>query len=156
MTCYSCVWLMKPLVGEKIFEIWSESINGLYCDNFQPLATTCFIRPSVRHISFFYVILRSLAFLLLPKCSADLKYDPCPPAHDLGSRIPGLFLSDNVAFTQKQNVFFFLIHALHFMCDYKQTNKIGRCIKFLSKRLNKHLYLLKTSDVLGPVAAQFI
>ena len=27
---------------------------------------------------------------LLPKCSSDLKYGPCPPARDLGSRVSGL------------------------------------------------------------------
>ena len=30
--------------------------------------------------------MRSLASLLLPKWSSDLKYGPCPPAGDLGSR----------------------------------------------------------------------
>ena len=28
--------------------------------------------------------------LLLPKWSCDLKYGPCPPAHDFGSRVSGL------------------------------------------------------------------
>ena len=28
--------------------------------------------------------------LLLPKCSSDLKYGPCPPAHNFGSRVSGL------------------------------------------------------------------
>ena len=27
---------------------------------------------------------------LLPKCSSDLKYSPCPPVRDLGSRVSGL------------------------------------------------------------------
>ena len=31
-----------------------------------------------------------LAIPLLPKCSTDLKYGPCPPARDWGSRVSGL------------------------------------------------------------------
>ena len=30
--------------------------------------------------------------MLLPKCSGDLKYGPCPPARDWGSRVSGLVL----------------------------------------------------------------
>ena len=38
-----------------------------------------------------------LALLLLPKCSADLNYGPCPPARDWGSRVSGLvFISPHV------------------------------------------------------------
>ena len=32
----------------------------------------------------------SLTSLLLPKWSGDLKYGPCPPARDFGSRVSGL------------------------------------------------------------------
>ena len=34
-------------------------------------------------------VLRSWASLHLPKCSGDLKYGPCPPARDWGSRVSG-------------------------------------------------------------------
>ena len=48
------------------------------------------VRPSVT-LNFF-CFLRSLASLLLPKWSSDLKYGPCPAARDWGSRVSGLFL----------------------------------------------------------------
>ena len=38
---------------------------------------------------FFYDFI-SLTSLLLPKWSSDLKYGPCPPARDFGSRVSGL------------------------------------------------------------------
>ena len=38
---------------------------------------------------FFYIFFTSL---LLPKWSSDLKYGPCPPTRDLGSRVSGLVL----------------------------------------------------------------
>ena len=38
---------------------------------------------------FFYDFI-SLTSLLLPKWSGDLKYGPCPPARDFGSRVSGL------------------------------------------------------------------
>ena len=49
------------------------------------------VRPSVRHtLLFFLFFLRSLASLLLPKWSSDLKNSPCPPTRDWGSRVSGL------------------------------------------------------------------
>ena len=47
--------------------------------------------PSVgwSHFTFFYDFI-SLTSLLLPKWSSDLKYGPCPPARDFGSRVSGL------------------------------------------------------------------
>ena len=41
------------------------------------------------HFTFFYDLI-SLTSLLLPKWSGDLKYGPCPPARDFGSRVSGL------------------------------------------------------------------
>ena len=41
------------------------------------------------HFTFFYDFI-SLTSLLLPKWSGDLKYGPCPPARDFGSRVSGL------------------------------------------------------------------
>ena len=55
------------------------------------------VRPSV-HLSVrlshftFSALMEVLALLLLPKCSADLNYGPCPPARDRGSRVSGLVL----------------------------------------------------------------
>ena len=46
------------------------------------------VRPSVP--LYFFWFLRSLASLLLPKWSSDLKYGPCPPARDRGSHVSGL------------------------------------------------------------------
>ena len=34
----------------------------------------------------------ALCALLLPKWSGDLKYGPCPPARDFGSRVSGLVM----------------------------------------------------------------
>ena len=45
------------------------------------------IRPS--HFTFL-ALMGVLALLLLPKCSTDLNYVPCPPARDWGSRVSGL------------------------------------------------------------------
>ena len=49
--------------------------------------------PSVgwSHFTFFNDFI-SLTSLLLPNWSGDLKYGPCPPARDFGSRVSGLVL----------------------------------------------------------------
>ena len=39
---------------------------------------------------YFFGVNGVFALLLLPKCSTDLKYGPCPPARDWGSRVSGL------------------------------------------------------------------
>ena len=44
----------------------------------------------VGHNLLFFTFLQSSASLLLPKRSSDLKYGPCPPARDWGSRVSGL------------------------------------------------------------------
>ena len=41
------------------------------------------------HFTFEYVFC-SLTILLLPKCSGELKYGPCPPARNWGSRVSSL------------------------------------------------------------------
>ena len=41
------------------------------------------------HLTSFYDFI-SLTLLLLPKWSGNLKYNPCPPASDFGSRVSGL------------------------------------------------------------------
>ena len=63
-----------------------------------PFLVTCYatlhwsvgtsVGPSVTLFWFFF--LRSLASLLLPKWSSDIKYGPRPPARDWGSRVSGL------------------------------------------------------------------
>ena len=52
-------------------------------------STPRFVGPSVRHTSF-SGFLRFMASPLMPKWSSDLKYGPCPPARDWGSRVSGL------------------------------------------------------------------
>ena len=57
-------------------------------------STPRFVGPSVGPSHFtFLALLGVLALLLLPKCSTDLNYGPCPPARDWGSRVSGLVLS---------------------------------------------------------------
>ena len=49
------------------------------------------VRRSVGPSHFtFLALMGFLALLLLPKCSTDLNYGPCPPARDWGSRVSGL------------------------------------------------------------------
>ena len=43
------------------------------------------------HFTFFYDFI-SWTSLLLPTLSSDLKYGPCPPARDFGSRVSGLVI----------------------------------------------------------------
>ena len=59
--------------------------------NFTPCFVGLLVRPSI-HLSHFtfFGFLWSLALLLLPKWSSDLKYGPCPPARNWGSRVSGL------------------------------------------------------------------
>ena len=64
------------------------------CYATQPRFVGPSIRPSVRRSAlcntYSFGLLRSLASLLLPKWSSDLKNSPCPPACDWGSRVSGL------------------------------------------------------------------
>ena len=67
------------------------------------------VRRSVRPSHFtFFGFLRSMASLLLPKWSSDLKYGPCPPARDWGSRVSGLVLSYSYSV-----IYFFEFAHLH-------------------------------------------
>ena len=60
-------------------------------------STPRFVGPSVRrsvgpsHFTF-SAFMGFLAIPLLPKYSTDLKYGPCPPARDWGSRVSGLVI----------------------------------------------------------------
>ena len=50
-------------------------------------------RQTNRSVTFyFFITLIFLTSLLLPKWSCDLKYGPCLPARDFGSRVSGLFV----------------------------------------------------------------
>ena len=59
-------------------------------------STPRFVRPSVgrsvcRSVKlYFFYDFYFLSIQLLPKWSSDLKYGPCPPARDWGSRVSGL------------------------------------------------------------------
>ena len=76
---------------------WSKAILL-----FKPRATRLYtpLCLSVRHTLLFFINFIYFIFwtsLLLPKWSGDLKYGPCPPARDWGSRVSGLvFLYSNI------------------------------------------------------------
>ena len=55
-------------------------------------STPHFVGPSLVRLSHFtfLVFLRSMASLLLPKWSSDLKYGPCPPVRNWGGRVSSL------------------------------------------------------------------
>ena len=56
------------------------------------MTTPYIVRLSIRWLGtlYFFYDFHSLMILLLPKCSSDLKYSPCLPARDWGSRVSGL------------------------------------------------------------------
>ena len=68
------------------------------------------VRPSigwlVGPLPFYFYDLYSLTSLLLPEWSSDLKYGPCPPTRDWGSRVSGLvfFTSQKKIRSQKERM----------------------------------------------------
>ena len=76
--------LRKEFGYDSVTEIFSRVLRD---------STPRFVRRSigwsVGHTLLFYVFYSS-TILLLPKCSGELKYGPCPPAHDWGSRVSSL------------------------------------------------------------------
>ena len=78
--------------------------------------TSRFVGWSVRLFVtlYFFWFLRSLASLLLPKWSSDLKYGPCPPARDYGSCVSGLVS------------FHFRVQIIFNWVSWKYTTSIGR------------------------------
>ena len=62
------------------------------------------VRPS--HFTF-SALMGVLALLLLPKCSTDLNYGPCPPARDWGSRVSGLVQSVRPSIGPSVTLYFF-------------------------------------------------
>ena len=55
---------------------------------YTPLCQSVCLSVQPSHFTFFGFV-RSLASLLLPEWSSDLKYSPCPPARDWGIRVSG-------------------------------------------------------------------
>ena len=78
-------------VGEDREKVSPYQIIRFLVACYAALNPALLVRPSVRPSHFTFLgFLRSLASLLLPKRSSDLKYGPCPPARDWGSRVSGL------------------------------------------------------------------
>ena len=67
-----------------------EIFSRVLCDS-TPRYVRRLVWWSVGHTLLFYDFY-FLTSLLLPKWSSDLKYGPCPPARDFGSRVSGLVL----------------------------------------------------------------
>merc|ERR1712148_158008 len=83
------------------------------------------VGPSVRrsvgpsHFTF-SAFMGFLAIPLLPKCSTDLEYGPCPPARDWGSRVSGLVFISLVFFPLKVYSTF----SLFFQCYFFSLLKV--------------------------------
>ena len=72
---------------------WSWLFSRVHATLHPALLVRRSVRRSIRQSHFtFSAFLSFLALLLLPKCSADLKYGPCPSARDWGSRVSVVFL----------------------------------------------------------------
>ena len=111
-TIYFCLLSAFPSTSPAILHPWTASPNEIQihpvatCTIFLVACTRLYnpLCPSVgwsvglsvcrSHFTFFYDFI-SLTSRLLPKWSSDLKYGPCPPARDFGSRVSSLvsFLS---------------------------------------------------------------
>ena len=101
-------WLIVPMfLGRNLWEQWSQSIRwwsrlsgvtlfsvACYATLHLALSVWPSVRWSVGPSHFIFSgFSRSLALLLLPKWSSDLKYSPCPPpARDHVSRREALFI----------------------------------------------------------------
>ena len=78
-------------VGEDREKVSPYQIIRFLVACYAALNPALLVRPSVRPSHFtFSALMGFLALLLLPKCSTDLNYGPCPPARDCGSRVSGL------------------------------------------------------------------
>ena len=80
------------------------------------------VGPSVTF--YFFYVFTFLTSLLLPKWSSDLKYGPCPPARDFGSRVSGLVfwkVTFRVAFCFRS------IHWLHFFLSLAYLHPPTNC-----------------------------
>ena len=81
------------------------------------------VGPSVCPSHFtFLALMGVLAFLLLPKCSTDLNYGPCPPARNWSSRVSGLVFFYLMMVLFKMKLAFVIVFLQPKLC---QTNENG-------------------------------
>ena len=81
-------------------------------------------------LSFFFCFFsRSLFSLLLPKWSSDLKYSPCPPTCDWGSRVSGLvgLRKASILIISLIRIFFCHIHCTSICTWSALTMTTGKC-----------------------------
>ena len=115
----SALWHRCPKTGITLHVsvIWKKSLSFEFLVAYTRLYTP--LCPSVgrTHLTFFYVSY-SVMSLLLRKWSSDLKYGPCPPARDFGSRVSSLvFLKLKTQCTGRRNFmghYNFLRYFLHY------------------------------------------
>ena len=90
-------------------------------------------------LTFFYDFI-SLTSLLLPKRSVDVKYSPCPPAHDFGSRVFGLVFSDFEGYSKSTQgiVFVFASDILLHPNTAQKYRKTHSYMTFHSVLFKKH------------------
>ena len=94
------------------------------------------VRPSIT--LYFFGLSRSLATLLLPKWSSDLKYGPCPSTRDLGSRVSSLVFWNLISKWSK--------------FTYNATNSIKNWISFWSFAPKwSHLIFSATDPILNSI-----
>ena len=80
---FSLSFSLSPEIKTLFSRVLPDSTPGLVCWSVGQLV-------GLSVTSYFFYDFYFLSSLLLPKWSSDLKYDPCPPARDLGSRLSGL------------------------------------------------------------------
>ena len=122
-------------VGLQYCQWWCHSHFLFAC--YATLHLTLSVRWSVGPSHFTFLrFLRSLASLLLPKRSGDLKYGPFPSARDWGSRVSGLVPSKDgnaqrhymkvlVSFPSrwKNRIFWFTFH-IHFFFLFNEFKRL--------------------------------
>ena len=97
------------------------------------------------HFTFFYVFY-SLTSLLLPKWSSDLKYGPCPPTRDWGSRVSGLVQSSE----DRIDFFNFFRHNALRLCIIYSTHQISGTAWFKLGELPLFLRFLVVQSMHNP------
>ena len=94
----SNIWFLFTVIHKKICQVTIQTFFfpiACYATLHPALSVLLSVGPSVHpwvrasHLTFL-ASMGFLALLLLPKCSTDLKYGPCPPECDWGSRLSGL------------------------------------------------------------------
>ena len=73
---------------------WAGAMRSKIAKAKKSVFSSVYSKPRLVCLSHFYFFndFYSLILLLLPKGSSDLKYGPCPPARDFGSRVSSLVL----------------------------------------------------------------